>query len=207
MPTPGARRAGQDREAPEGSLDAPKRSRTISKPERPVSLLGRRSCPDQRVLLLHDRGALTRTKSWLDVDPDRVTIWGPDFHDKPGRAETPTSGRERPRGAGLGSPWRSTSGVLTPRLPLPHRGPGMNGRHKTPPHAGDTKSGKTLRDERLQRWAAGAVSSGRSRIDVIRKVVGESPLLWGCVPLLGPLTARTGWSQATLTRGKRWPYR
>jgi hypothetical protein len=29
MPTPGARRAGQDREAPEGSLDAPKRSRTI----------------------------------------------------------------------------------------------------------------------------------------------------------------------------------
>ena len=29
MPTPGARRAGQDRVAPEGSLDAPKRSRTI----------------------------------------------------------------------------------------------------------------------------------------------------------------------------------
>lgn len=79
-----------------------------------------------------------------------------------------------------------------PRLPLPHRGPGMNGRHNTPPYAGDTQSGNTLLDERLQRWAAGAVSSGRSRIDVTRKVGGRSPPLWGCVPLLGPPSARDG---------------
>jgi hypothetical protein len=83
----------------------------------------------------------------------------------------------------------------------------MNGRHNTPPYAGDTQSGNTLLDERLQRKAAGAVSSGRSRIDVIRKVNGGSPSLWCCVPLLGPPSARLGRSRATSTRGKNDRYR
>jgi hypothetical protein len=179
MPTPGARRAGQDREAPEGSLDAPKRSRTISKRERPVPLPGGCSCPDRRALPLHQRGTLTRTKSCLDVDPGSSHDLGPDFHDKPGRAETPTSGRERLRGAGLGPSSRSTSGVAHALLMLPHRGPGKNGRHTTPPFATDSRRGNMSIHKRLQHLAVGAVAKGHSCIDVTRMVGGGPPAASG----------------------------
>ena len=76
------------------------------------------------------------------------------------RGDTDIRGVSDPAGRAWGRLRAPRAGSLTPRLPLPHRGPGMNGRHKTPPYVGDTQCGNTLLDERLQRWAAGAVSSG-----------------------------------------------
>jgi hypothetical protein len=187
MPTPGARRARQDREAPEGSLDAPKRSRTISKPERPVPLLGRRSCPDQRFLPLHDRGALTRTKSCSMWTRDRITIWGQFFMTNRAARRHRHPGRERPRGAGLGPPSRSSSGVAHAPSPAPplrfgHEGAAQYAalaeRHSTRQH--------------LATQAVAALGCGNSHFKAFAhrcdRTLARRPIaLWRCVPLIGPL--------------------
>jgi hypothetical protein len=223
MPTPGVRRAGQDRAAPEGSLDVPKRSRDNPKPERPGSLrdvdpyerhrhaaqhrcrgwisaatcvpfarlrtavyagssrvvrppVGTPFCPDRQLLPPHRLEVRKQDEIVAQFGPGLSHDLRPDHHDKRAARRHRHPGRERPRGAGRGRLRAPRAGSLTPRLPLPHRGPGMNGRH-SPPYAGDARSGNIWLHKRLQRWTAGAVASRRSRIEVTRKVGSSHPPL------------------------------
>jgi hypothetical protein len=233
MPTPGARRAGQDRAAPEGSLDAPKRSRDNPKSERRGSLrdvnpyerhrhvtqhgcgLGSQrrhayscapaycgvrgfltscetSCWDavlsrSTAVAAAHRGALTTTRSWPDSDPDGVTIWDQIFMTNRPRGDTDIRGVSDPAGRVWGRLRGPRAGSLTPRLLLPHRGPGMNGRHTTPPVASDSRHGNMSIHKRLQHLGCGSrrVKAFAHRCDSEGR--WRLPPLWGCVPLLGPL--------------------
>jgi hypothetical protein len=100
-------------------------------------------------------------------------------------------GRERPRGAGLGPPWRSTSGVAHAPSPTPTSRPeheraaqfaALRGRHPMRQHlARRAVTGLGRRSRLLKAFAHRCDSEGRR----------PPPLLWGCVPLLGPPLARS----------------
>jgi hypothetical protein len=107
-----------------------------------------------------------------------------------------------PAGRAWGRLRAPRAGSLTPRLLLPHRGPGMKGRHTTPPFSIDTRRGNISMHKRLQHLSSGAVESGHSRIDVRRKVGGIQRRFGAVSPSSAP-SARAGWSQATSTRERK----
>jgi hypothetical protein len=79
----------------------------------------------------------------------------------------------------------------------------VDGRHKTPPYASDSRRANISIYSRLQRLDCASCRFEAFAPAVTRKVERGPTALWRRVPLLGPLSAREGVISDDVDQGKR----